>query len=444
MPIPKSVLQCSRSHRGEFASSVVRFAAAAAMIAAAARAGIAAEPPLVTDRQLYAKAEEAWQAAWQRFYDDRTHLFYDFVCSDDPGQRLAWLPTPEETGRQYPNRNGWGTGMEDCAISGGLLMSMVCDRFEATRDQGLRPFAQKVFAGLVLLGTLSPSEGFVIRGVCPADGRSHYGESSRDQYTWHVYGLWRYYRSPLSQPAEKETIKKILTAVCARLERNVVAAHDYHIGREDGSFDGLVDKMWENAAHEVARLPMIYAIGADVTGDRRWADLARRYAAEAAEKSKGASTKIPYALLQQQVSMEALYELEKSPELKRKWLEAMRLVAGRSQGFLGYCREYRAPAAGAIHFDWREWPLRNSSGYRVPTRPDTLVREDRTIRQPAEAALVLLLCPEPSLTPEQLGLVKRMIAQVDYTKVVLYGHYYTQAVYWRAARLGLLRLPDAR
>ena len=37
--------------------------------------------------------------------------------------------------------------------------------------------------------------------------------------------------------------------------------------------------------------------------------------------------------------------------------------------------------------------------------------------------------------------MKQMIAQVDYAKVVFYGHYYTQAVYWRAVRLGLLKLP---
>jgi hypothetical protein len=409
----------------------------------AAVSATAAEPRPVSDEQLRAKAEEAWQASWTRFYDDRTHLFYDFVSSYDPQRRLASLPTPEEIGRQYPNRNGWGTGMEDCAISGGVLMSMICDRFAATGDATLRQAAQKTFSGLVLLGTLSPSEGFVIRGVCPADGRSHYCESSRDQYTWYAYGLWRYYRSPLSSPAEKATMRKIITAVCTRLERNVVATNDYHIGREDGTFDGLVDKMWENAAHEVARLPMIYAIGADLTGDQHWRDLARRFSPEAAEKSKGDSTKIPYALLQQQVSLEALYQLEESPELKRKWLEAMKLVAGRAQVFLSRCRQYRAPDAQEINLDWRTWPPYKSQDYQVPTRPAVSDQDNREVRDPAEAALVQLLCPEPSLTPDQLALVKQMIAQVDYTKSVWYGLYYTQAVYWRAVRLGLLKLPNS-
>jgi len=396
-----------------------------------------------SDQQLHTKAEDAWRAAWERFYDDRTHLFYDYVCSYDPVKRLAGLPTPAEAAQQNPNPNGWGTGMEDCAISGGLMLATVCDRFAATGDAALRPYAQKVFAGLQALVESSATEGFVCRGLCPGDRKSHYPESSRDQYTWYVYGLWRYYHSPLVQPEEKAVIRKLVTAICARMERNIVAEHKFSIGKDTGAFDGIVDKMWENLAHEVARLPMIYAIGADVTGDQHWKNLARRYSPEAAAKSKEASTKIPYALLQQQTSLEVLYRLEADPALKKQWLETMVLVAGRAKVFFGKCLKYQAPAAAQVHFDWREWPLKTSGSYSVPTRPDAFLAEDRTIREPAEAALVQLLLPEPALTPEQLALMKQMIAQVDYAKVVFYGHYYTQAVYWRAVRCGLIQLPAA-
>ena len=419
--------------------------AATAAAAGGLKRSRASEPASATEEQLHAKGAEAWRASWERFYDERTHLFYDHVCSYDPKKRLASLPTPEEIGRQYPNRNGWGTGMEDCAISGGVMLSMICDRFAATGDATLRQPAEKVFAGMVLLGTLSPSEGFVIRGVCPADRRSHYCESSRDQYTWYAYGLWRYYRSPLSDTAEKATMRKIIAATCARLERNVVARNDYHVGREDGTFDGLVDKMWRVLAHEAARLPMIYAIGADLTGESRWRDLARRFSPEAAAQSKGESTKIPYALLQEQVSLEALYQLEDSPELKRQWLEAMQVTAGRAGAFLANCRGYQVQDAEKANLDWRTWPVQNVSGYRIPIEPDIMTNEDRTVRQPAEAALVLLLSPGASLTPGQLALVKQTIAQVNYTKAVMYGLYYTQAVYWRAVRLRLIPdVPQAR
>ena len=68
------------------------------------RSWSASAPQRVADEQLYSKAEEAWQASWERFYDERTHLFYDHVCSYEPKNRLATLPTPEEIGRQFPTR----------------------------------------------------------------------------------------------------------------------------------------------------------------------------------------------------------------------------------------------------------------------------------------------------------------------------------------------------
>ncbi len=417
------------------------------LLAALLTAGaVVAELPgaAISDRQLSAKAGDAWRAAWDRFFDERTYLFYDYVCSYDPAQQLAGLPTPAEAAQQKPNPNGWGTGMEDCAISGGLMLAMVCDRFAATGDAAMCPYAQKVFVGLKALVESSTTDGFVCRGLCPADGKSHYPESSRDQYTWYIYGLWRYYHSSIALTEDKAAIRKLITAVCVRMERNIVPGRNFSIGKDTGTFDGIVDKMWENMAHEVARLPMIYAIGADITGDKHWKDLARRYSVEAAAKSKEASTKVPYALLQQQTSLEVLQQLEDDPALKQQWLEAMRLVAERSQGFLTKCLKYQPPSGDSLNFDWRTWPLKKSGPYLVPTRPEALLAEDRTIREPAEAALVLLLRPAPQLTPEQLALVKRMIAQVDYSKVVYYGHYYQLALYWRAVRLGVLKLPATK
>ena len=169
--------------------------------------------------------------------------------------------------------------------------------------------------------------------------------------------------------------------------------------------------------------------------------LARQFSSEAATQSRGDSTKIAYALLQEQVSLEVLYQLEESPELKRQWLEAMRLVSTRASVFLAECRGYSGPAPEKVDLDWRTWgEVRTSMGYRVPVPPDFVVKEDRTVRQPAEAALTALLCPEVALSPDQVALLKQTVAQVDYTKAVMYGLYYTQAVYWRAVRLGLFRV----
>jgi len=420
--------------------TILAWGVVVALLASAPRGGRAAVDE-TTDRDLFNQAELAWRVVWERFFDARTNLFYDRLCSADPARRQAFLPTAQEAAQRFPNRNGWGTGMEDCAISAGVMMGLVCDRFDATRDASLRAAADKVFRGMVLLGTLSPAEGFIIRGVAPADGRSHYDETSRDQITWYAYGLWRYSRSPLSDAPQRAQARQIITALCQRLERQVVPANDFHFGREDGSSDGLVDKMWNVQAHEVARLPMIYAVGADLTGETPWQAAAERYLAEAAQQAAGDSTKIPYAWLQHQVSLATLYELEKSPSRKARWLECMKLVAGRTQNVFAYAARYRPLDITTLAMDWRTWPMVNSMGYQVPQMPQACRDEDRTVRQPAEAALTQFLLPDPQLTPQQLAQIRRALVQVDADKAVTYCLYYTLAAYWRGVRAGVFQTP---
>lgn len=397
-----------------------------------------------TDLQLFLKTEEAWQISWDLFFDKHTNLFYDFISSYDPETSLAVLPTPKETAWHVPNRTGWGTGMEDCAISGGVMMSMICDRFTVLKEASMYNYAEKLFAGMVLLGTLSQSEGFVIRGVTPIDGKSHYPESSIDQYTWYVYGLWRYYHSPLSDDAKKETVRNIITTICKRLERNVVAANDYHIGTEYGKFDGLVDKMWNIKAHGVGRLPMIYAIGADVTDDEHWCNLAKQYIQEAAAQAGEESTKLAYAMLQHQISLETLLQLERNRKFKSQLEKAMNLTANRTQAFLAKCREYEPMDVEKVDSDWRKTLYVKNTlevSYIVPRRTEVYINEISSVREPAEAALIQLLSPSFPFTPDQIDLVKQNIAQVDYSKSSTSCVYYTQAVYWRAVRQGLFQLP---
>ncbi len=87
--------------------------------------------------------QQAWKVTWERFYLPRTHLFYDYLTSYDSGRELAHLPTPEEAQRQYPNECGYGTGMEDCMISAGVMLSLIVDRYAVTKDEVLRQRAEQ-------------------------------------------------------------------------------------------------------------------------------------------------------------------------------------------------------------------------------------------------------------------------------------------------------------
>ena len=395
-------------------------------------------------QQLYDKAREASTRSWEWYYAPETHLFYDYLCSTEIGQRFRYLPTPEEISRQCPNPNGWGAGMEDCSINAGLWMGMICDRYAATGEAHLREAAGRVYEGMVLCATLSHSPGLVLRGVSPVDRTSHFMESSRDQYTWHAYGLWRLFHSELSTEAQRETIGAILAAVCERLERNIVPGEtDYHICREDGR-PGLVDKMWHVDPHEVARLPMLYAIGADVTGEDHWWRMYREYAAQAARESVlvPAGMKTVYALLQEQVSLEALYELEnQDAALKSAWLQCLEFVAGRVEEFTTLGSSYAPADLAALDMDWRHWEFATQSGYQVPRWPPALREEERATRQPGEAFLAQLMCPTWRPSGDWEALLTRTVAQVDYSTTIGYGLFYPLAAYWRAVRRGLVALP---
>ena len=397
-----------------------------------------------TAQQLLDKAQAAWARSWEWYFHPATGLFYDYLCSTEFADRFRYLPTPEEIARQCPNPNGWGTGMEDSSINAGVWMGMICDRFEVTGEAHLREAASRVYQGMALCATLSPSSGLVLRSVSPADAQSHFIESSRDQYTWHAYGLWRFSRSDLATDAQRETIRDIMTAVCERLERNITAgATDYHICREDGK-PGLVDKMWHVDAHEVARLPMLYAIGADLTKDAHWWRKYGEYAHQAAEESLlvPAHMKTAYAFLQEQVSLEALYQLERNDApLQAAWLRGLEFVGQRVEEFPALCRQYAPADVAAQDMDWRHWELANQSGYLVPRWPQSLHLEYDTIRQPGEALLTQLMCPTWQPDEEWTALLAQALGQVDYSATVLYGIFYPLAAYWRAVRRGLVSLP---
>ena len=231
--------------------------------------------------RLETKANRGWEIAWSRFYRAKTNLFYECLSSYEPGKEQNHLPSAEEVKRQYPNPCGYATGMEDCAILGGVMLSGIVDMYEVKKDDALKKSIRQVFEGIKLCITVHGVPGFVARGVCLEDGRSIYINSSRDQYTHAVHGLWRYYRSPLCDETTKAEIRQLLSAIAERMIRTVTPENHYDTLRADGKPCGLgISSMWDVNAVGAARLPMMYAAAWDVTGDGKYHDLCRQRSEE--------------------------------------------------------------------------------------------------------------------------------------------------------------------
>ena len=393
---------------------------------------------------LETKIDEAWQVTWDRFFQKDVQTFADYLSSYEPGKELAHLPTAEEVKHQFPNPCGYSTGMEDGMILGGAMLSILADRYAVTQDEALRERMSQVFKGMRLSATVHGVPGYVARNVCPEDRKSVYINSSRDQYTHFVHGLWKYYHSPLVDEATKGEIRDILRAVAERMIEFVTPENDYDFCRADGQHCPLgICRMWNVQAHEAARLPMIYAAAWDVTQDERYRKEWRRYVAEAVKQSATPDGHKPaYALLQMQCSLELLLALEPENSLKSEIEKVMAHVAQLATKRTAYiCSQIAKKSPTEMQMlgpDWRKVPVwKNQKGY--PNPQWGAYREIWHItREAGESAIVPLMLPQPEIPAEQKQRLRDVILQCDYRHNSSCGIIYHLGAYWKARRHGLL------
>ena len=396
----------------------------------------------ITNAHLLAQAEDIWDGLWNRLYLPKTKLIYDFVTSTEADHRFDATPTPEEVARQYPNPCGCGTGMEDSVINGGAMLSVLCDRYAVTNDLSLREKARDLVGGLYDCTMAHGTPGFVARSICPADGKSVYKNSSRDQYTHLVHGFWRLWHSPLADEGMKARIAEALVAVARFTERSVTPENNYCLLMLDGQPAPQVCQMWaakreDICPHEAARLPMIYAAAYDVTGDVHFQQECEKYLKEALELSCALWPwpYLAYALFQMACSLELLrmvFPDGAAAALCRRALndaaERVQYSAMKSAG--EYLTDHEEPEYLP---DWRTLELRDNYGYLVPH-----FTWKQTSREAGEAALVQMMAPDFAFSPLQQTLFRRALGDHSFKRYGEYGPLYLMAAYWRMRRLDLL------
>ncbi|MBO4641408.1 MAG: hypothetical protein J5661_00910 [Bacteroidaceae bacterium] len=280
---------------------------------------------------------EAEEILWNRFYSPKTHLFYDYITSYEKGNELAHLPRPDEIAQQYPNPCGYGTGMEDCMISAGVMMTAVLNRYKCDKYKEGPRRAKAIFEGIERSIQSVPGEGFVARGFSPFAPNLFYFNSSRDQVTHAVMAMWEYFHSGLPSKRIQKRIRKNIRDVADRMQRNVTPENDYDFLQADGSpCKYKICKMENVMPHEAARLATIYAAAWDITGETKYYNLWREKIRSAAEGSLHPDSQTAtYGLLQMQESLALLTTLEDDLALRKTFLkassEASSLVLSRIQ-----------------------------------------------------------------------------------------------------------------
>lgn len=406
--------------------------------------GVSAQEPTSAPTALEDKMAQAWEVTWNRFFIEDVQTFADYLTSYEQGKELSHLPTAEEVQRQYPNPCGYSTGTEDGMILGGAMLSIISDMYAVTEDENLRVSARKVYSGVRLCATVHGVPGFLARNVCRDDGKSIYINSSRDQYTHGVHGLWKFYRSPLSDEATKDEIREILAAVAERMIKFVTPQNDYDFCRADGKRCPLgICRMWNVQAHEAARLPMIYAAAWDVTGNENYYKQWRRYVEKAVQQSANPDPNVPgYAILQMQCSLELLSLLEKNDDLKAEIKKVMRHLAAmaekRSAQVAARLAHKTAAEMCMLGPDWRtvdDWI--NQNEYRNPQWGPYRDVWHLT-REAGESAMVPLMVDNPKWSTDQKTRLKDLILSTDYSRNSSCGIIYHMGAYWKARRTGNL------
>ncbi len=203
-----------------------------------------------------------------------TDLVYCFRL-DTPKGRDSFEPT-ESVARGYFQGTykpwGYGAGFEDVAYHNGTLLFALCDAYDATGEPYFPDLARRIFAGMRRIGTLSPAPGFVPRGPHP-NGKSYYRDSSLDQHTLYVCGLWRYYHSRIADVDQKAFIRDSVDAIATRMEAN-----NWFVLSEDNSVQAHAGGgNWRSSDH---LLLFLLAAAKDITGKEHWRVEYDKYSSE--------------------------------------------------------------------------------------------------------------------------------------------------------------------
>ena len=82
--------------------------------------------------------QQGWDFVFNKLFNQKTKLIYEYVTDESENGAFAHLPTKEEIARHYPNPCGWYTGMEDGDINGGIMLEAVMKRYAVTKEKSMK------------------------------------------------------------------------------------------------------------------------------------------------------------------------------------------------------------------------------------------------------------------------------------------------------------------
>jgi hypothetical protein len=343
------------------------------------------------------------------------------------------MPTPAEIAACVPNPAGWGTSIENTAGHNGLCIDGLCRAAEVGDRREPAALTRRLLQGCALLSDVG-SPGFIARGVLP-NRTSFYPNSSVDQYTYYVYGLWRYYRASFAQQQERYQIRDILEQIASRLVSN-----DYAIPREDGDPNVVYCDFGEIQLDRSSRALEMLLAAYDVCEDERWYDEYLRLAldedgARLRNVDRDHSTRWAVWVLQQtQVSLRLLYEAEQDQRRKETYRRSLQDIAKRVEPALSGRRKLDIDALREKpDFDWRtafhtlgiipesREDVRRFLSHLHQTGQRRLRYEANHIAEPLAAAMIILFSEDEDLIHSNAQPIAELLTEVPFELCLLVG-----------------------
>ncbi|MFA6568522.1 MAG: hypothetical protein WCS96_09945 [Victivallales bacterium] len=346
---------------------------------------------------------------WRDFIDASTSMIYDY----NDASRRENLPTPEEVNMEIPNPAGWMCGFEDCCLNGSMYLAGLIEEYNMTGSDRVRERARKISGGLIHLANVSKTRGFLARGVLP-DRKTHYPNSSVDQYTMWMYAMWRYFFSGVASGEDKRKITGSAENIL-----NFLEAGKFNILRED-----MRESIFGNIDNPESRNRLLFFLkaGYAITGNQKWNDiykmkrdendsLALKCLCEKGLLQHG----IIYGIFQDQVALRCLYELSDDFREKTVYEKAMKIRAETVDQSINRFEKLRdAGISPEKNFNWRgdldefirKYPGTEKAlkgrhifelvGYWYSKRP-VHKKITNQLREPVEALVVQLLSNETGM-----------------------------------------------
>jgi len=377
----------------------------------------------------------------EKFFHPEFNFFIDVPIPFESEE----FPTQEEIKKGIPAPTGWISGIEDGAINGGINLEGQVLGYEITKDKKYLEMGRKVLNGLLKLSTCG-HPGFISRSVW-SDGKIHYPFSSIDQYTMAVYGLWRAFFSEIPTQEQKKKIKEVLGNVAEKFyrEKGDILSDD---GRYEKEFTGGgprdtfpgVERTLEmfKAAYSVTKEEKFNKYYKEWIEDKNFPSVS-----ELMRKYEISSLTWSYNLFQTQIALRLLWETEKNSKMKEAYQKTMKRIAIYDIEIL---KRYDYHSKRALSFPddlgWRKF-FEYFGGWKTHKELVGLVyywwfchpgrvHECFTIKDPLEAAYVILLSEDREIIESQKERIKKLLETFPYKfcKLCHSLAYYEGAFFW--------------